>query len=105
MQPSSRSGLSFTPAKTLAASLVSAGLAAGLLQIPITKNLAPSSPLLSRLITWMLAGSFIGLGLGLRWVNVNKARVAHAYIGGLLGGALGGAVFRFTLPVSQEAAA
>jgi MFS family permease len=70
-----------------------AGLAGGLLQIPITRNLAPASPLLSRLITWMLAGSFIGLGLGLRWIHVNKARAAHAYVGGLLGGALGGLVF------------
>src|SRR5215475_9786354 len=70
-----------------------AGLAGGLLQIPITRNLAPSSPLLARLISWMLAGSFIGLGLGLRWIHVNKARAAHAYVGGLLGGALGGAIF------------
>src|SRR5262249_55753697 len=69
-----------------------AGLAGGLLQIPITRNLA-SSPLLTRLISWMLVGSFIGLGLGLRWIHVNKARAAHAYIGGLLGGALGALVF------------
>jgi hypothetical protein len=41
----------------------------------------------------MLAGSFIGLGLGLRWVNVNRARVAHAFAGGLIGGALGGLIF------------
>jgi hypothetical protein len=41
----------------------------------------------------MIAGSFIGLGLGLRWVHVNKMRAAHAYVGGLIGGLLGGIIF------------
>jgi len=66
-----------------------AGLLAGLAQIPITNNLGEKAPILTRLIAWMLAGSFIGCGLGLRWVQVNRARVAHAFAGGLLGGALG----------------
>ena len=70
-----------------------AGLSAGLLEIPITNNLADSSPVLTRVIAWMLAGSMIGLGLGLRWVRVNRARVAHAVVGGLLGGTLGGLIF------------
>lgn len=70
-----------------------AGLAAGLVQIPITTNLSEQSPVLTRLIAWMLAGSFIGCGLGLRWVGVNRARVAHAFAGGLIGGALGGLIF------------
>jgi len=69
------------------------GVLAGLLQIPIRRSLGPSSPFAARLISWMIAGSFIGLGLGLRWIQVNKARAAHAYIGGLLGGALGGLIF------------
>jgi hypothetical protein len=72
---------------------ISAGLIAGLVQIPITTNLAESTPILTRLIAWMLAGSFIGFGLGLRWVQVNRARVAHAFAGGLIGGALGGLIF------------
>jgi MFS family permease len=70
-----------------------AGLAAGLLQIPITDNLSQQAPVLTRLIVWMLAGSFIGCGLGLRWAEVNPARVAHAFAGGLIGGALGGLIF------------
>ena len=70
-----------------------AGLAAGLIQIPINKSLQDQSPVLTRLIAWMLAGSFIGCGLGLRWVGVNRARVAHAFAGGLIGGALGGVIF------------
>jgi hypothetical protein len=70
-----------------------AGLIGGLIQIPITNNLASQAPVLTRLIAWMLAGSFIGLGLGLRWVHVNRLRVVHAYAGGLIGGALGGSVF------------
>ena len=72
---------------------MTAGLAAGLVQIPITNNLGEQSPTLTRLIAWMLAGSFIGCGLGLRWVGVNRARVAHAFAGGLIGGAFGGLIF------------
>lgn len=72
---------------------MAAGFAAGLVQIPITKGLEEQSPILTRLLAWMLAGSFIGCGLGLRWLGVNRARVAHAFAGGLIGGALGGLVF------------
>lgn len=72
---------------------VVAGLLAGLAQIPITNNLSERAPILTRLIAWMLAGSFIGFGLGLRWVQVNRTRVAHAFAGGFIGGALGGLIF------------
>jgi MFS family permease len=70
-----------------------AGAIAGLIQIPIANRLAATAPLATRLISWMIAGSFIGLGLGLRWVHVNKMRAAHAYVGGLIGGLLGGIIF------------
>lgn len=70
-----------------------AGLVAGLIQIPITNNLQTQAPVLTRVIVWMLAGSLIGLGVGLRWLTVNSARAAHAFAGGLLGGALGGLLF------------
>lgn len=72
---------------------MAAGATAGLVQIPITNNLGEQLPVLTRLLAWMLAGSFIGFGLGLRWVGVNRARVAHAFAGGLIGGALGGLIF------------
>jgi len=72
---------------------MAAGATAGLVQIPITNNLGEQAPVLTRLIAWMLAGSLIGLGLGLRWLGVNRARVAHAFAGGLIGGALGGLIF------------
>jgi hypothetical protein len=72
---------------------MAAGLAAGLLQIPLSNRLSSGAPTLSRLLSWMIAGSFIGLGLGLRWFEVNRARVVHAAAGGLLGGLLGGIVF------------
>lgn len=72
---------------------LAAGIAAGLLEAPVIRALAPTAPTLSRILAWMIAGSFIGLGLGLRWVQVNRARVAHAAVGGLLGGAVGGLVF------------
>jgi MFS family permease len=70
-----------------------AGLCAGLIQIPITNNLGAKSPLITRVVAWMLAGSLIGLGVGLRWAAVNRMRAAHAFAGGLLGGVLGGLLF------------
>ncbi|MEW6365989.1 MAG: FHA domain-containing protein [Acidobacteriota bacterium] len=70
-----------------------AGGLAGVIQIPITERLALQAPILTRLIAWMLAGSLIGLGLGLRWVAVNPLRAAHAFAGGLVGGAVGGYLF------------
>lgn len=70
-----------------------AGAVAGFLDIPITNRLSLTSPLAARLISWMVAGSLIGLGLGLRWIHVNRMRAAHAYVGGLLGGLLGGTIF------------
>lgn len=70
-----------------------AGLLGGLAMIPITENLGPQMPFLARLLSWMLVGSLIGLGLGLRWVMANKMRVVHACLGGLIGGAVGGSLF------------
>lgn len=89
------SGNRVLPRWVISGSLIGmlAGLGAGLVQIPITRNLQDQSPVLTRLAAWMLAGSFIGCGLGLRWVGVNRARVAHAFAGGLIGGAIGGLVF------------
>jgi hypothetical protein len=72
---------------------MAAGFAAGLLQIPITNRLSTTAPTLSRMLAWMMAGSLIGLGLGLRWLQVNRTRVIHATAGGLAGGTLGGLVF------------
>jgi len=81
---------------------ITAGLIAGLVQIPITTRLGATAPVLTRLVAWMLAGSFIGTGLGLRWAQVNRARVAHAAAGGLIGGLLGGMVFVGLGPVIPD---
>lgn len=70
-----------------------AGLLGGLAMIPITENLGAQLPFLARLLSWMLTGSLIGLGLGLRWVMANRMRVVHACLGGLVGGAVGGSLF------------
>jgi hypothetical protein len=70
-----------------------AGLIAGLIQIPFTRRLAENYPVFARLLTWMIAGSFIGLGLGLRWIDVNRLRAAHALAGGMLGATVGGTIF------------
>lgn len=72
---------------------LTAGVLGGLAMIPITQNLSATLPFLARLLSWMLVGSLIGLGLGLRWVMANKMRVVHACLGGLVGGAIGGSLF------------
>jgi hypothetical protein len=72
---------------------LAAGALAGAVQIPISTEVGAKMPTLARVITWTLAGSLIGLGLGLRWISINRLRVLHACTGGLLGGAVGGIIF------------
>jgi hypothetical protein len=60
------------------------------------------SPALFRLAAWALAGSLIGMGIGLRWVMSHRARVLHTYAGGLAGGLAGGMIFTFIGPHSPE---
>lgn len=89
------SGAAVMPRWIISGSLIGilAGALAGAAQIPITDALGVKAPMISRMIAWMLAGSLIGLGIGLRWITVNRMRAAHAFAGGLLGGALGGLLF------------
>jgi hypothetical protein len=49
----------------------------------------------------MIAGWLIGLGVSLRWVMINKARVLHGLIGGTFGGLLGGIAFWALLNFSK----
>src|SRR5215475_6121817 len=42
---------------------LTAGAIAGFINVPITNRLSSSSPLAALLISWMIAGSLIGLGL------------------------------------------
>lgn len=70
-----------------------AGLCGEIVSLPIHASLIGPFPVFARSLEWMLVGSFIGLGLGLRWVSVNRMRLAHAFVGGLLGGAVGGVFF------------
>jgi hypothetical protein len=80
-----------------------AGVVGGLIhsamsQPPLTGQL----PLLSRALSWMIAGWLIGLGVSLRWVMINKTRVLHGLIGGTFGGLLGGIAFWSFKGVSAE---
>ena len=60
------------------------------------------SPVLFRMVVWALAGSMIGLGIGLRWMTTNRGRILHTYAGGLAGGVVGGLIFAFLGPNSPE---
>lgn len=72
---------------------LAAGVVAGFVQIPVETHMGASAPSLTRIISWVLTGSCIGLASGLRWAAVNRLRVLHAFTGGFAGGLLGGAVF------------
>jgi len=72
---------------------LAAGLLGGLAMIPVASLLGAAQPFLTRVLSWMLVGAFVGIGLGLRWVIANKMGVVHACIGGLVGGLAGGALF------------
>src|ERR1700723_1244201 len=60
------------------------------------------SPAVFRLAAWALSGSLIAMGIGLRWIKSNRARVLHTYAGGLVGGLAGGLIFTFLGPHSPE---
>jgi hypothetical protein len=70
-----------------------AGLLGSVLQIPIRNSLSRYYPMLVRVLTWMLVASFIGFGLGLRRAGLNRARIGHPVLGGLLGGLVSGLLF------------
>ncbi len=72
--------------------LVSASVAA-LLIYGIRNAVAENSPTLYRIASWSIGISIIALGLGLRWIRSNRARVVHTYAGGLVGGLLGGVLY------------
>lgn len=74
------------------------GVLASLLAYGLRAGIAVNSPALYRLAVWCLCCSLIGLGVGLRWVQTNRARVLHTYAGGLVGGLLGGVSFVLFAP-------
>jgi hypothetical protein len=71
-----------------------AGTVGGLLQSVLRQTqLVEQFLLLSRAISWMIAGLLIGAGISLRWLSINKHRVLYGLLGGMAGGMLGGMVF------------
>lgn len=75
-----------------------AGLIASLLAEGLRTGIAANSPVLYRMAVWCLCCSLIGLGVGVRWVKTNRARLLHTYAGGLAGGLLGGGTFVLFAP-------
>ena len=68
-----------------------AGLSGGVLAGVLTKLIGPTAGF--RMISWAIVGLFIGAGIGVRSWDVNRARLLYSLLGGVAGGALGGAVF------------
>ena len=69
------------------------GGVAALLAVVLSHYWVTSSGWGEKVVAWLLGGSLIGLGIGLRWSNVNKWRALHAWFGGGVGGLLGGILF------------
>ena len=72
--------------------LVFGGIAA-LLAALVSRHSVGASGFSGKVLAWALGGSLIGLGIGLRWSNVNKWRALHAGLGGGVGGLCGGLLF------------
>jgi len=89
------SGNRVTARRVLSATAVGmlAGAVAGLLVLALARSLGEHVPGMTRVLAWMLAGSFIGLSVGLHALKLSVSRVTHAFAGGLLGGCLGGLLF------------
>ncbi len=75
-----------------------AAMVAAFLAYGLHLGVAPTSPTLARIAVWTLCFSIIGLGLGLRWVKTNRARILHTYAGGLVGGLFAGLLFVLFAP-------
>lgn len=70
-----------------------AGAVAAFLAIPIRNGLLRQYPMVFRVLTWTMAGGFIGLGLGIRRAGADGARIGNPVAGGLLGGVASGLLF------------
>jgi hypothetical protein len=68
-----------------------AGLSGGVLAGVLQKLVGPAAGF--RMVSWSIVGLFIGAGIGIRSWDVNRARLLYSLLGGVAGGALGGAVF------------
>jgi hypothetical protein len=78
-----------------------AGVMAGLVYVPVQQTVVAMGgegvgDLVARISLWTIAGGLIGLVTGLRSYTLNPYRALHAMAGGVVGGTLGGIVFRYT---------
>jgi hypothetical protein len=72
---------------------IAAAAIAILIQIPLAASLADAFPDLARVISWVVLGSLVGLGIGLRWIKENRLKAPYGFAGGMLGGGLSGLLF------------
>jgi hypothetical protein len=74
------------------------GLFAGLLtgalyRVVADRVILGSTSRMAYVIPWLIAGGLIGVATGMRWASVNALRAFHAFVGGLVGGGLGGLIY------------
>jgi hypothetical protein len=90
---SSGDRLGWWPVATGFAIGIGSAAVAVLIQIAVATSLAGTFPDLARLISWVVLGSLVGLGLGLRWIRENRLKAPYGLAGGMLGGGLSGLLF------------
>jgi len=77
------------------AGAAAAGLAILLHSVVVDDKLRDTAPELNRLLEWTILGVFLGLALGLRWIQSRPIRFALCLLGGFTGGVLGGIMLGF----------
>jgi uncharacterized membrane protein YfcA len=80
------------------------GLLGGLVQIPIDNSLAEVSPLMARVIAWMVLGAAVATAIAVPRLRRTPARIPEPFALGLAGGLLGGLVFSFVGGVIPDVA-
>jgi hypothetical protein len=69
------------------------GVLGGLLATPIQTLIGRRALFIGQVLPWVLAGEFIGFGVGIRWVGVSRHRPLIAMFGGMVGATIGGLLF------------
>ncbi|HKX32891.1 MAG TPA: hypothetical protein VJ302_34735, partial [Blastocatellia bacterium] len=68
------------------------GVPCGLIAHWIKERMSEATQLADA-VSWLIAGTLLGLAVSLRWFDTNRNRVLHGLLGGMFGGLLGGLAY------------